>query len=444
MRWLLKLLYPGLGVKRWLMLMFFGLVVVIAAVLALILGLPGFKGLAEAIYQKTVAIFGAGPWGLLLLLAAGLAIILYSGYRFLGSLLRDLAPGEKAVDALYQSRYLKRGPKVVVIGGGTGLSTLLRGLKEYTSNITAVVTVADDGGSSGKLRGELGMPPPGDIRNCLVALADTEPLLETLFQYRFKRGEGLGGHSFGNLFLAAMSQILGFTDAIKASGKVLAIRGKVLPVTEENIKLKAICDDGREIWGESNIGGTLGAIRRLELVPGDCKALPEVLEAIAAADAIVVGPGSLYTSLLPNLLVGGVVEAIAASKAVKMFVCNIMTQMQETRSFTASEHLEAIYRHVGPNLFDYIIVNNQPIGDDLLQRYAQEGAEPVKIDWERLRKLEIRVLAADLLQPGQVAWHNPQALAKIVLTQVVSQSNQTSRLLDNLLLEAQLGKIPRE
>ncbi|HBS93124.1 MAG TPA: hypothetical protein DEA85_03835, partial [Firmicutes bacterium] len=206
MRWLLKLLYPGLGVKRWLLLMGIGLFAVIASVLALILGLPGLKELEEAIYQKTVSIFGAGPWGLLLLLAAGLAIILYSGYRFLHSLLRDFAPGEKAVDALYQSRYLKRGPKVVVIGGGTGLSTLLRGLKEYTSNITAVVTVADDGGSSGKLRGELGMPPPGDIRNCLVALADTEPLLETLFQYRFKSGDSLSGHSFGNLFLAAMSQ----------------------------------------------------------------------------------------------------------------------------------------------------------------------------------------------------------------------------------------------
>ncbi len=444
MRRLLKLLYPGLGVKRWLLLMGIGLFAVIASVLALILGLPGLKGLAEVIYQKTVAIFGTGPWGLLLLLATGLAIILYSGYRFLHSLLRDFAPGEKAVDALYQSRYLKRGPKVVVIGGGTGLSTLLRGLKEYTSNITAVVTVADDGGSSGKLRGELGMPPPGDIRNCLVALADTEPLLETLFQYRFKSGDSLSGHSFGNLFLAAMSQILGFKDAIKASGKVLAIRGKVLPVTEENIKLKAICKDGREILGESNIGGTLGAIRRLELVPGDCKALPEVLAAIASAEAIVVGPGSLYTSLLPNLLVGGVAEAIAASKAVKMYVCNIMTQIQETHSFSAADHLEVIYEHVGPNLFDYIIVNNQPIGAELLQRYAEEGAEPVKIDWDQLRRLQVRVLAADLLQPGQVAWHNPRALARIVLTKIASQSHQTSRFLDNLLLEAQLGKISRE
>lgn len=440
MRWFLKLLYPGLGIKRWLLLMFFSLLVVIAAILALILGLPNIRGQAGLYYQYVLEVFGPRPWWLILFLLAGAAIFIFSGYRFLRSLLRGLAPREKTVDALYQSRHLKRGPKIVVIGGGTGQSVLLRGLKEYTSNITAVVTVADDGGSSGQLRGELGMPPPGDIRNCLVALADTEPLLETLFQYRFKQGDSLGGHSFGNLFLAAMSQILGFTDAVKASGKVLAIRGKVLPVTEENLKLKAICTDGQEIYGESNIGLTPKPISRLELVPQGSKALPEVLEAIAGADAIVVGPGSLYTSLLPNLLVDGVVDAITASKAVKMYVCNIMTQVQETRSFTAAEHLEVISRHVGTNLFDYIIVNKQPIGDELLQRYAEEGAEPVAIDWDRLRKTGTRVLAADLLQPGQVAWHNPQTLAKIVLGKAVSHSRNASRLLDNLLLEARLGK----
>lgn len=444
MRWFLKLLYPGLGIKRWLLLMFFGLLVVIAAILALILGLSDLRGRAGIFYQHVLEVFGPRPWWLFLILIIGLALIIFSGYRFLRSLLGGLTPGEKTVNALYQSRYLKRGPKIVVIGGGTGLSTLLRGLKEYTSNITAVVTVADDGGSSGQLRGELGMPPPGDIRNCLVALADTEPLLETLFQYRFKQGDSLGGHSFGNLFLAAMSQILGFTEAVKASGKVLAIRGKVLPVTEENLKLKAICIDGQEILGESNIGLTPEPISRLELVPGGSKALPEVLDAIAGADAIVVGPGSLYTSLLPNLLVMGVVDAITASNAVKMYVCNIMTQVQETRSYTASEHLEVISRHVEKKLFDYIIVNKQPIGEELLQRYAEEGAEPVKIDWERLRKYGIKVLAADLLQPGQVAWHNPQALAKIILGKAVFHSHNASRLLDNLLLEARLGKIPPE
>lgn len=440
MRWLLKFLYPGLGVKRWLLLMFIGFAVTLAAILALILGLPGLKELAGVVYTKTLIIPGAWPWGLLLILVLGLAVILYSGYRFLRSLLRDLAPGnEKVVDALYQSRYLKRGPRVVVIGGGTGLSNLLRGLKEYTSNITAVVTVADDGGSSGKLRGELGMPPPGDIRSCLVALADTEPLLETLFQYRFESGYSLGGHNFGNLFLAAMSQILGFKDAIKASGKVLAIRGSVLPVTEDNVKLKAICADGSEILGESNIGETSGSIRRLELVPGGCKALPEVLEAIASASAIIVGPGSLYTSLLPNLLVGGVAEAIKASTAVKFYVCNIMTQIQETQAFSAADHLQVIYDHIGPNIFDYIVVNNQPIAADMLHRYAEEGAAPVAIDWERLRQLKVKVLAADLLQPGHVAWHNPDALAQIVLAKIVSEPSQPARFLDALFPEEPRG-----
>lgn len=442
MRRLLKLLYPGLGVKRWLLLMLFGLLVFLAALFVLFMGIPGLKGLAELVYARTEAAFGPEIWGLLLLLVGGLALIVYGAYRFLNTLFRDLAPGEKAVDTLYQSRYLRRGPKLVVIGGGTGLSNLLRGLKEYTSNITAVVTVADDGGSSGKLRGELGMPPPGDIRNCLVALADTEPLLETLFQYRFTSGDSLGGHSFGNLFLAAMSQILGFTEGVKASGKVLAIRGKVLPVTEENIKLKAIFADGQEVWGESNISRVPEAIQRLELVPEGSRALPEVLEAILSADAIVMGPGSLYTSLLPNLLVGGVAQAVVASKGIKIFVCNIMTQVQETRSYTAAEHVEAIYRHVGTKLFQYVIVNNLPIGEDLLRRYAEEGAEPVAIDWERLRQLEVKVLAAPLLQPGQVAWHDSRALAKTVLTAALSQSHHASRLLDNLLLEAQLGKSP--
>lgn len=433
MRWLLKFLYPGLGIKRWLGLMVFGLIIIVGAALGLGLGLPGFRSLAETIYRRAAVIFGAGPWGLLGLLAAGLAIVLYAGYRIMRSLLKELAPRGKAVDALYRSRYLSRGPRLVVIGGGTGQSNLLRGLKEFTSNITAVVTVADDGGSSGKLRGELGMPPPGDIRNCLVALASTEPLLETLFQHRFSGGDSLGGHSFGNLFLAAMSQILGFTEAVKASGQVLAIRGSVLPVTEANLRLKAFGADGQEIMGESNIGGAPFPIARLELVPGDSKALPEVLTAIAAADGILVGPGSLYTSLLPNLLVGGVAEAIAASKAKKFFVCNIMTQAEETNSFTASQHLEAIYRHVGARLFDYIVVNNRPPEPALLEKYALEGAIPVPIDKGALAKTGVKVLAADLLLPGEVAWHNPQALAKAVLKVLLAESRHSLRSLEHLI-----------
>lgn len=442
MRWFLKLLYPGLGVKRWLILFTLSFLIVLGASLALVLGIPGLSTMVRSIFKKFLALSGGGRGNLLLTLVLGVALLAFAAMGFLRSLLRGVTPGNaSSVDALYQSRYLRRGPRVVVIGGGTGLSTLLRGLKQFTSNITAVVTVADDGGSSGKLRGELGMPPPGDIRNCLVALADTETLLEELFQYRFRGGDGLGGHSFGNLFLAAMTQMLGFENAIKESGKVLAIRGKVLPVTASNVRLKATCADGIVIWGESNIGRASTAIQRLELIPEDTQALSEVLRDIAAADAIVVGPGSLFTSILPNLLVGGVADAIRSSSALKFYVCNIMTQEGETRSYTAADHLEAIYQHIGQGIFDYIVVNSQSIAPDILERYAAEGAEPVLVDWERLRRQDIRILAANLLSLGPVARHDPPALARCLLSRIAAESYKPTRMLDLLLLEAQLKRV---
>lgn len=442
MRWFLKLLYPGLGVKRWLFLFTLSFLLVLGASLALILGIPGLNSLVRSVLNSFLALTGGGRGNLLLALLLGVALLTFAAVCFFRSLLRGVAPrNAPLVDALYQSRYLRRGPRVVVIGGGTGLSTLLRGLKQFTSNITAVVTVADDGGSSGKLRGELGMPPPGDIRNCLVALADTESLLEDLFQYRFHGGDGLGGHSFGNLFLAAMTQMLGFEKAVRESGKVLAIRGKVLPVTAGNVQLKATCTDGKVIWGESNIGRAGTVIQRLELIPPDTQALAEVLADIAAADAIVVGPGSLYTSLLPNLLVGGVADAIHSSSALKFYVCNIMTQEVETRAYSAADHLEAISQHIGSEIFDYIVVNNQPIAPDMLQRYVQEGAEPVLVDWERLRGSKARILAANLLAPGPVARHNPTALARCLLSRIASESYKPTRILDLLLLEAQLKRV---
>jgi uncharacterized cofD-like protein len=445
MRWMFKLLYPGLGIKRWFLLFVLGFLMVLAAVLTLVLGLPGLSGLAKSLVSKFLMLTGGETINLIFTLFLGLGLMIFSGARFMRSLLVDLAPrNEKMVDTLYQVRYLRRGPRVVVIGGGTGLSALLRGLKQYSSNITAVVTVADDGGSSGILRGELGMPPPGDIRNCLVALADTEPLLERLFQHRFQGGDGLGGHSFGNLFLAAMSQMLGFQQAVKESGKVLAIRGKVLPVTGENVKLKATCSDGQVVWGETNIGKVRTAIKRLELDPADCRAVPEVLEDIAAADAIVVGPGSLYTSILPNLLVKEVAAAISSSRALKFYVCNIMTQEGETRCYSAADHLQAIYEHIGPGVFDYVVVNSQPVPADVGERYAAEGAEPVIVDWERLRQLRVKVLAANLLQPGLVARHDPNALARTLLSRIAAEAYKPVRLLDLLLLEAQLRKPPRE
>lgn len=440
MRWIFKLLYPGLGIKRWFLLFVLGLLIVLASVLVMIFGLPGLRNLVKNGVEQVMAFFGDGVLTLVFFLVVGLGLMVFAAVRLLKSVIADLSPGGKMVDALYQVRYLKRGPRVVVIGGGTGLATLLRGLKRYTSNITAVVTVADDGGSSGILRGELGMPPPGDIRNCLVALADTEPLLERLFQHRFQGGNGLGGHSFGNLFLAAMAEIMGFQQAVRESGKVLAIRGKVLPVTDASVKLRASCADGTVVWGESNIGKASTVIQKLELDPPGSEAIPEVLADIAAADAIIIGPGSLFTSLLPNLLVGGVTEGIRASKALKFFVCNIMTQEGETRSYSASDHLQAVYNHVGPGLFDYVVVNNQTLPADMMARYAEEGAEPVCVDWELLRRLRVKVLAANLLHTSALAWHDPDTLARTILARVVSETYKPSRLLDILLLEAQLRK----
>ena len=442
MRWILKMLYPGLGIKRWLLLFAIGFLVMLVASLVLVTGLPVITGIISRILtalQRT-----GGQLNMFFALLMGISLMVYAGVRLFRSLLADLMPhNEKMVDVLYQVRYLRRGPKVVVIGGGTGLATLLRGLKHFSSNTTAVVTVADDGGSSGILRGELGMPPPGDIRNCLVALADTEPLLERLFQHRFNSGDGLAGHSFGNLFLAAMTQMLGFQQAVKESGKVLAVRGKVLPVTAESVRLKATCTDGREIWGESKIGKSETVIKRLELVPGDCQALREVIEDIAAADAVIVGPGSLYTSILPNLLVGGVVNAIASSRARKFYICNIMTQQGETRGYSAAGHLQAIHDHVGVEIFDYVVVNSEPVPPEMLKRYADEGAEPVIVDWERLRQMRVRVLATNLLLPGLVARHNPDALARALLSKIAAEAYRPARLLDLLLLEAQLKKPPR-
>lgn len=310
----------------------------------------------------------------------------------------------------------ERRPRVVVIGGGTGQPVLLRGLKGQNAEITAVVTVADDGGSSGRLRSELLMPPPGDIRNCLVALADTEPLLEELLQYRFDSRSELAGHSFGNLFLAAMTNITGdFETAVKETSRVLAVRGRVLPAARQEVNLAAIFEDGSRVVGESQIPLAQKRIHRVELVPKDVEPLPEVLTAIAEADAIVVGPGSLYTSILPNLLVPGIVEAIEKSPAKVMYVCNVMTQPGETEDYTASEHVKAIYDHVRARIFDMIIVNSAPIRPAILEQYAAQGSRPVIADVEKLHALGVTVIARDFLHYSSYARHDATMIAMQVL-----------------------------
>ncbi|MEW5867428.1 MAG: YvcK family protein [Bacillota bacterium] len=317
-----------------------------------------------------------------------------------------------------RERQLGRGPRVVVIGGGTGLSTLLRGIKEFTSNVTAIVTVADDGGSSGRLRKEMGVLPPGDIRNCLVALADSEPLMARLFQYRFPEGDptGLGGHTFGNLFIATMSAITGdFEKAVKESSRVLAVRGRVLPSTLEDVALAAECEGGRVVDGESTISKCGARIMRVFLKPRDPKALPEAVEAIRDADVIVLGPGSLFTSVLPNLLVRGITSSIHRSEALKVYVCNVMTQPGETDGFTASDHVRAIFEHVGEGLVDYVLVNIGEVPPRLAERYRQEGAYPVIVDCDKLRELGVSVVEGNLISNTNYARHDPARLARVIM-----------------------------
>jgi len=289
-------------------------------------------------------------------------------------------------------------PRIVVIGGGTGLSVMLRGLKEKPLDITAIVTVADDGGSSGVLRNELQIPPPGDIRNVLIALADVEPLLSKLLQHRFSSGAGLAGHSLGNLMLAAMKDITGdFVTGVKELSRVLAVRGRVLPASDHQIVLKAEMKDGTIIEGESNIPNAGGKINRVFIEPADVSPLEEAVEAIREADAILVGPGSLYTSILPNLLVPKLAEEIMRSEAVKIFVCNVMTQPGETDDFTVSDHLQAVYDHVGHHLFDYVIVNNGEIPPQVQSKYAEKGAKAVHLDMEEVTRRGYKVIADRLV-----------------------------------------------
>src|SRR6516225_4224884 len=306
--------------------------------------------------------------------------------------------------------------RVVAIGGGTGLSALLQGLKEYTRpsesspqlDITAIVTVTDDGGSSGRLRREFDVLPPGDIRNCMVALSEDSALLSRLFQYRFASGRGLKGHSFGNLFLMALTQIMGdFANAVTVSSEVLNIAGRIYPATGENVSLEAKLANGTKVVGESNISASRSRIRSIRLRPRKVRPIAAALTAIAEADVITLGPGSLFTSVIPNLLVEGIPEAIRSSPAVKAYFVNLMWQPGETTDFTASDHVGAIYRHAGRGLLDYAVVNVRSITSQLKKRYAREAALPVEIDIENLTRLGLRVLSGNLASLTDQVRHDP-------------------------------------
>lgn len=341
-----------------------------------------------------------------------------------------------------------RGPKIVAIGGGTGLSTMLRGLKAFSPNITAVVTVADDGGGSGVLRQELGMLPPGDIRNCILALADTEPLMEQLLQYRFKEGK-LKGQSFGNLFLAAMDGISSsFEEAVKRMSDVLAVTGRVLPVSLEDVTLCAELEDGSIVSGESRIGhyGSFNSckIRRVYLEPSCAEPLDDVLDAIAQADVIVLGPGSLYTSIIPNLLVRGICPAIKRSRALKMYVCNVMTQPSETEGYSVSDHIRALEEHSYTGIVDMCIVNNSIIPDDLREKYHNDGADQVTIDRENIQAAGIRIIEGDFASlKNNLVRHDPRKLAAAVIEAAAENvlAGDRSRSADYMYTRERLARL---
>ncbi|MBI4353445.1 MAG: YvcK family protein [Candidatus Omnitrophica bacterium] len=395
---LFKWLYPGLRIKRWVFLCCFGI---------LLCSMGFVLTIMEA--RKTSG-------SLIVLLGAG--VVAVSIRKIIKSVVAVLLPQRESelVNIIYQKRFLERGPKIVAIGGGSGLSVLLHGLKEVTSNITAVVTVADDGGSSGRLRSQFNIPPPGDIRNCLVALADAEPLMGDLFQFRFQESGELEGHSFGNLFILAMLKVTGdFEKAIRESSKILAIRGRVVPSTLKRVSLVAQHQDGTRTEGESNISKAKRPIERLYLKPQGCGATEDALEAIRTADAVVIGPGSLYTSILPDLLIEDLANALAVAPVPKIYICNVMTQSHETDRFTAFDHVNVLAAHTRPDVLSHVIVNTGQIPQDLLQKYAREEAFPVEADTARIKSLGYSVVEANMIHCGDTVRHNPRKVAKIIL-----------------------------
>lgn len=411
-RWL----RPGLGVKRWFLLVMFGIT---------LLGL-GFAVILIDLYRTdstnpvlllvlTYASLRFIPrlWRALIFGGLGVGMVAYGILKLNRSLLRPfIRPGADVIEQLREFQRLGRGPRIVAVGGGHGLSTLLRGLKAHTRNLTAVVTVADDGGSSGRLRESLGILPPGDIRNCLAALSNDEDMLAQLFQYRFSGAPELEGHSFGNLFITALADITGsFETAVVESGRVLSVNGRVLPATLRDVKLVAALElphSAQEIRveGESKIPEMAGKVRRVWLEPDDAPAFPPVIQALLGAEAIVVGPGSLYTSILPNLLVRDLLAALDISPAVKIYVCNIATQPGETDSFTCFDHVRALESHIGGGLFDVILCNNNYAGDI-------GSSQWVRLDEKSLS--DSRVYAADLLDVAHPWRHDSEKLAKAIM-----------------------------
>jgi len=439
----LKWLYPGMRLKRWLLL--FSVGVITASIGLAIMFDDKYAGMLEEnifrvvylatgkYYYAVTAIAGV------ILLGVGFFVMAVATRRIIHSVIGVLIPEgpDKLVEIIFQKRKLNRGPAVVVVGGGTGLSVLLRSIKTVTNNITAIVTVADDGGSSGRIRQDFGMIPPGDLRSCLVALADTEPLMEKLFQHRFGGAGDLAGHSFGNLFIAAMTEILGDVElALKESSKVLAVRGQVLPSSTEIVRLSAEMEDGTIVEGESSIPLSGKAIKRVFIRPENPPAVVSALESIRDADACILGPGSLYTSVLPNLLVGGIADALRQTQAVKIYICNVMTQPGETDGYTASRHVKAIFDHVGPGIIDYVLVNVQEVAPQLQEVYSLRGAYQVVPDIKEIEELGVRAVKANLISETNLVRHDPLKLSRTIISMIyeLKANSERMRLLDYYLI----------
>lgn len=391
-----KWLYPGMKVKRWFLLSFLGVIIV---------------GAGAALTREPYTF--VSMIGILWILCGILLIVMGMAKMIISLLTLFLPKGERElVNILYQKRYLERGPKIVVIGGGHGLSHLIFGLKEYTANITAIVTVADSGGSSGRLREEFNIVAPGDIRNCLVALADTPALMGELFQFRFSQDSELKGHNFGNLFLTAMVQLTNgdFEQAVKETSKVLAIRGKVVPSTVSNVHLVAEYMDGTTTKGEAKIPNPHSRVKRVYLTDEDAYPTKDALTAIDEADVIILGPGSLYTSVIPNLVIKGMSEAIAKSQGFKIYVCNVMTQHGETDNYSASDHVKAIFEHSNGAVIDACLINNAKAPEEALSRYQEEASFPVEPDADKIREMGCRVVATDLLGVTDYVRHDSHKL----------------------------------
>lgn len=425
MKLLLQWLYPGLNIKRWLLLFSLGLMVVAFGV-ALIMNYQVFGQVEEEILRLLYVFTGTYDYAFLAtagtgLIVAGIIVMLYALRKLVKRFFALVAPDEEEVSKQIASRIeLSRGVRIVAIGGGHGLSMLLKGLKQKTSNISAIVTVADDGGSSGRLREEMDIIAPGDLRNCLVALADKDTALEQLFQYRFG-GEGeLSGHSLGNLFLAALIKEFGNAqNALEAASTVLNIRGKVMPATAERIRLLAKMSDGKEIEGESEIAAygesRKAKILHMSMIPAEPIAVGDALEAIRHADLITLGPGSLYTSVLPDLLVPEILQAIKESNAPCLYICNIMTQPGETEGYTVSDHVKVLIEHVGKDVIDYVLVNNARPTREILKKYEEAGEFSVKIDEKQVEETGVIMIKSNLLGEERGASHNSLVLAENII-----------------------------